>query len=242
MPHQAAPASAESSVVRAAWRSICSTMSRIGARGPPQPRSQRRPPRPRRGAGSNTAAAMPPAAMMAAASGILRRVRGVRAIRARPLSGFRFLPMSRNVSPRPGSFQFLSCAHERERHLAGRPFASARPCRAVPRVLGRFDRRLRRGAAVRAPDGGRGAPLDDGGGVQRRVRALPVPTGTQHREFRGGVRRALRRRARRRARARSACSARRCWSSWFWARSMPASARSRRCNARLPGSLRRPPA
>ena len=81
----------------------------------------------------------------------------------------------------------------------------------------------------------RAAPLDDGGGIQRDLRAVPFSAGAEHRQPVGRVRLALSRDCRRhrglRRAGRSADGDRR----RSWRRSMPATARSTPCGASWPG-------
>src|SRR5713226_7163646 len=64
----------------------------------------------------------------------------------------------------------------------------ARPDRAVRRVRQNIARRVRRRAGLGAARHGRSAPLDDGGRVQRNLRALPFLARPQRRQPVGGVR------------------------------------------------------
>ena len=73
----------------------------------------------------------------------------------------------------------------------------ARTVRAVPGVRQDVGRRLRRRAALCAARHRRKAPMDDGGRVQRDLRAVPFSAGAEHRQLHHGVRIALSRASRR---------------------------------------------
>ena len=68
---------------------------------------------------------------------------------------------------------------------------SARPPRAVPGLCQDVAGRLRRRPGLGAARHRRAAPLDDGGGIQRDLCAVPFPAGTEHRQPVRRVRRAL---------------------------------------------------
>ena len=74
---------------------------------------------------------------------------------------------------------------------------AARPDRAVRRVRQNVSRGLRRRAGLGAARHRRSAPVDDGGRVQRDLRAVPFSARPEHRQPVGGVRIALSRHPRR---------------------------------------------
>ena len=110
----------------------------------------------------------------------------------------------------------------------------ARPRRVVHRVRQNVARGLRRGAVLGAAGHRRPAPLDDRGGIQRNLRAVPFPARSEHRQPVGGVRVALSRNCRRRrglCRAGRAADGHRDHSGGAYARL----ARSMSCGGSWPG-------
>src|SRR5260370_22694376 len=86
----------------------------------------------------------------------------------------------------------------------------ARPDRAVCRVRQNIARRLRRRPGLGAAPHRRSAPLDDGGRIQRNLRAVPFSAGSERRQPVGGVRIALPRNPRQRRGLRRVARSTRC--------------------------------